>query len=502
MKVRNAPPHPEAMLESLRGLGYTTATALADIIDNSIGAGATEVDVQFHWDGPNSWIRVVDNGSGMSDAELETAMRLGAKDPRTGRHATDLGRFGMGLKTASFSQARRLTVASRRADEGAACLRWDLDRLAEGIAGGWPLFEGPHPGSESVFSPLDAMPHGTVVVWECMDRVVTQGFVAQDMIDLADVVEQHLAMTFHRLLDGSGALLVLRINGRKVQPWDPFMLGHPGKAEESTEMRLVNVTGVSVQAHVLPHRDMLSAPELERAAGPAGWTSQQGFYIYRNRRLLVAGGWLGLGERGRLWTRDEAHRLARIRLDIPNSADAEWKINILKSTASPPLRLRSQLLRIASNTRDRARTVFAHRGRLLPSAGGKAGGMPDLWDAVKTRKGTSYRLSREHDLVASLLDRAGPLKPDILALLRLVEESVPVQRIWLDTAEDRDTPTTGFTAAKEDDVRQPLSALFRALVTHSGLTEEEARERLLRTHPFERYPALVADLTLKDIPSK
>jgi Histidine kinase-, DNA gyrase B-, and HSP90-like ATPase len=497
MAVRNAPPYAEAMLESLRGLGYTTATALADIIDNSISAAATEIDIHFEWDGPDSWIRILDNGIGMDDAELETAMRLGAKDPRTARAKTDLGRFGMGLKTASFSQARRLTVASRRKDQQAVCLRWDLDRLSEGDGSGWPLFEGPDDGSKALLVPLDTISQGTLVLWELMDRIVTEGFTAQHMIDLSDQVEAHLAMTFHRLLEVGS--LAIRINGKKVVPWDPFLAGHPGKAKETPEYRLVGNLEVIVQAHVLPHRELLKPTEVEAAAGPAGWTLQQGFYIYRNRRLLVAGGWLGLGDRGRAWTRDEAHRLARIRLDIPNSADAAWKINVLKSTASPPVMVRHQLKRIASETRETARTVFAHRGRVSASTNTKVGGMPDLWDTVKTRKGTSYRISREHDLVASLLERAGPLKADILAVLRLVEETVPVQRIWLDTAEDRETPNTGFATAAPEDVRAPLSALFRALVQHSRLTEEDARERLLRTHPFERYTTLIAELTLKDI---
>jgi hypothetical protein len=502
MRIRNAPPHAEAMLESLRGLGYSTATALADLIDNSISAGATEVDVVFDWDEHNSRIKVIDNGMGMTDAELESAMRLGARDPRRERRSGDLGRFGMGLKTASFSQARRLTVASRCSGENVVCLRWDLDRLSDGNDAGWPLFEGPNPGSEFALAEIGNMGHGTVVLWEVMDRIVTAGFTAQDMIDLSDQVERHLAMTFHRLIEGIRPDILLRLNGRKVVPWDPFMMGHPGKALETPEMRLLAATGVVVQAHVLPHRDMLGADEADAACGPGGWTSQQGFYIYRNRRLLVAGGWLGLGERGRAWTRDEAHRLARIRLDIPNSADAEWKINILKSTASPPLRLRQQLQRIAAETRERARMVFAHRGRMLPSTGKRGEGLPDVWNAVKNRKGTAYRISREHDLVASLLERAGPLKADISALLRLIEETVPVQRIWLDTAEDKETPTTGFVGATDEEVREPLAAMFRVLVTHSRLTESEARERLLRTHPFERYPALISELTLKEISPK
>lgn len=495
MNVRNAPPHAEALVESLRGLGYTTATALADIIDNSISAGANNVDLHFEWDEHRSWIRITDDGSGMDDVALETAMRLGAKDPRASRLATDLGRFGMGLKTASFSQARRLTVSSRKEGGKVVTLRWDLDRL-NGADGNWPLFEGPEDGSEPALAALGAMPSGTIVLLENLDRIVTTGFRPQDMLDLIDQVEQHLAMTFHRLIEGSAPDLRITINGKCVKPWDPFLYGHAGKALESPDMRLLHTTGVLVQAHVLPHRDMLRLEEAETAAGPAGWTSQQGFYIYRNKRLVFAGGWLGLGERGRKWTRDEAHRLARIRLDIPNSADAEWKINILKSTASPPVRLRSQLQQIAMDTRDRARKVFAHRGHLMTS--GSSGALPDVWNAMKTRNGTSYRISRDHPLIANLLDQAGPLKKDITSLLRMIEETVPVQRIWLDTAEDRDIPETGFATATDDEVREPLKALFKALVLHSGLSEELARERLSRTHPFERHSALVAELTLKE----
>src|SRR5690554_4193042 len=105
--ARSAPPYAGALLESLRGLGYVPETAIADLIDNSIAAKASQVDVQIHWDREKSWLRITDDGVGMSDAELEAAMRLGVKDPRSARAADDLGRFGLGLKTASFSQARR-----------------------------------------------------------------------------------------------------------------------------------------------------------------------------------------------------------------------------------------------------------------------------------------------------------------------------------------------------------------------------------------------------------
>jgi hypothetical protein len=484
--IRNVPPAAGAMLESLRGLGYTTATAVADLIDNSVSAEADRVDVVFEWSGPDSWVRIADNGKGMTDAELEAAMRLGARDPKTQRRADDLGRFGMGLKTASFSQARILTVTSSKAGHDRSCLRWDLDQLG-GAEGSWLLHEGPRAGSESRVLAGLTDKSGTVVLWENLDRVVTDGFTAQDMIDLIEQVDIHLAMTFHRLIDSG---LEIWINGQRVRSWDPFLTGHPGKAMESVVYQLQNAAGVLAQCHVLPHKDLLKPAEYEAAAGPVGWPAQEGFYIYRNRRLLLAGGWLGLGERGRRWTRDEAHRLARIRLDIPNSVDAEWKINILKSTASVPVRLRSQLTRLASETRDVAKKVFAHRGRLVTGRGEAGGGIPDVWAVHHSAKGNSYRISKQHDLVASILDRAGPLRSDILSLLSLIAETVPVQRIWLDTADQTNVSRGGYAAAL-DEIETTLTSLFEALVEFRGLSPVEARLRLSRTPPFDQHPDIV-----------
>ena len=343
------------------------------------------------------------------------------------------------------------------------------------------------------------MEHGTVVLWEKLDRIVTDGFTVTDMIELCDRVEAHLAMTFHRFLEGRPPALRILLNNRDIKEWDPYLLGHPGKALESPEYKILHTTGVTVQRHVLPHRDMLKIGEQEAAAGPGGWTQQEGFYVYRNKRLLLAGGWLGLGDNGKPWTRDEAHRLARIRLDIPNSADAEWKINVLKSTASPPVRLRSQLHRLASETRDTARRVFAHRGHITPMSGPRSNAVAEAWQVRRSAQGTSYRVARDHDLVASILNRAGSLKADILALLRLIEETVPIQRIWLDTADDKETPRTGFVGAPESEVIETLSSMFEALVKYRGLSPTEARERLGRTPPFDRYLGLVSALEVKDI---
>ena len=146
-KSRSAPPRASALIEALRGLGYSTATALADIIDNSISANAQNVALTFGWNGERSHIAVLDDGNGMDAAALDLAMRLGERSPLDKRDIGDLGRFGLGLKTASFAQCRRLTVASMKGGE-LNCLRWDLDVLAASADDGWHLLEGPAEGAE------------------------------------------------------------------------------------------------------------------------------------------------------------------------------------------------------------------------------------------------------------------------------------------------------------------------------------------------------------------
>jgi hypothetical protein len=477
------------MAESLRGLGYSTPTALADIIDNSVSAGASIIDVRFEWNGGTPYIQILDDGRGMKDAELENAMQLGAKSPLEERSADDLGRFGLGLKTASFSQGRRLTVASRAAGSEQVCLRWDLDLLSRPEDDGWYLYEGPDPSSTSRLAPLSSMNHGTLVLWENLDRITGRGFTVQDYLDLQGEVERHLAMTFHRLLDDG---LEIRLNNTAIKGWDPFMTGHPSKAWDSGEIRLGDRGEVRVQCNVLPHKDMLKPKEIDQAGGPGGWTMQQGFYIYRNKRLLVAGGWMGLEQNGRTLTRDEPHRLARIRLDIPNWADAEWKIDIRKSSARAPARLRKQLLTLAQDTREKARKVFAHRGQWSPSSAARA--VDEAWVAEKSGGVTRYRISRRHEIVKSLLERAGPLKKDIQATLRIIEETVPIQRIWLDTAEDRETPRNGLVDSPTSEILDLLSIAFTNLTEQRKLPPNEARAKLLLTAPFDRFPELVAQL--------
>lgn len=489
-KTRQCPPRASAMIEALRGLGYSTATALADIIDNSIAAHARHINLQFTWNGEKSTITVLDDGYGMDENSLERAMRLGDRSPLDVRAENDLGRFGLGLKTASFSQCRSLTVASRK-DDKISCLRWDLDVLAQSKDDGWYLLESAAEGSDHLLEPMSKIKNGTLVILEKLDRIVTAGFKDQDFLDLVDTVERHLSMVFHRYIEGKNPKIVIAINGRPTHPWDPFLSEHP--ATWSSQVVRFPATGgiVEVQCHVLPHRDKLDPREHDIAGGPDGWTAQQGFYVYRNERLLLAGSWLGLGQ-GRSWTKEEAHRLARIRLDFCNTADSEWKIDIRKSTARPPVLIRSRLTRLAEDTRERARRVFAHRGQTVRF--GDSQPVTQAWRSEHFSGGMRYRIEETHPAVRAVLDEAGALAPQIKAMLRVIEETIPVQRIWLDTTEAKETPSTGFEGSIPAEVKSVLDVMFRSMVNKKGLSPSVARERLLHTEPFHNYPDLVAAL--------
>ena len=478
------------MIETLRGLGYSTGAALADIIDNSISADAKNINLTFLWNGSQSSILIADDGNGMTDSGLELAMRLGDKNPTSKRADKDLGRFGIGLKSASFSQCRRLTVVST-ADGISSCLRWDLDYLAASANGQWHLLEGPDENSQDLINQYTPKIHGTTVLWEVMDRIITPGFTEQEYLDLIDKVNQTLGMIFHRFLEGSRPRLKILINDVPVKPWDPFM-SHNSFTMPSPEVPLRTANGVvKVRGYVLPHKDQISAEDYERWGGPDGWNSQQGFYVYRNDRLLVSGGWLGLGSR-RPWTREESHRLARISVDITNKSDVDWKIDIRKSIARPPLSIKPMLTKIAEDTRSKARRVFAHRG--IYNKNPPSEDIHNAWRSESFKGGIRYRIDTDHPAIKSIMESSGSLSPQIKALLRIIEETVPVQKIWLDTAEAKETPRTAFAEQPSESVVEVMAAVFEDLTIRRGMSVELAKKTMLSSEPFNHYPDLIANL--------
>ncbi|MFN9489165.1 MAG: ATP-binding protein [Betaproteobacteria bacterium] len=490
-------PKPTSLIESLRAVGYSVATAIADIVDNSITANAANIWITFHWDGPRSAITILDDGKGMSEAMLLEAMRPGTQSPLEERLPSDLGRFGLGLKTASFSQCRSLTVASKESGSGHSTRRWDLDYVESHNE--WRLLRGADEGARPYIEDLDDLPSGALVLWRKLDRIVdhrpaTDESAHEVFRNLIEEVKEHLSMTFHRFISGQAKQVAkplnIYVNGRTkshlLPAWDPFLKSHPATQKSPEEIIGSGAYSVRIQGFVLPHKDRLSEEQYREAGGPRGWNAQQGFYIYRNDRILVPGDWLRLG-RNKVWQKEEHYRLARLSIDISNAVDFEWSLDVKKSTARPPLRLRDRLTDLAEGVRQDARSVFFHRGEMGVRPGRRQSNpMERPWIAAERAGHMTYKVNRSHTVVAGVLRRVGPLSDEVDAMLRVIEETVPVERIWLDAAEQPGGHATPYEGLDQASIMADLKKALQYL-KQAGYSTPTAIEYLRSVEPFNRY---------------
>ena len=490
------PPDPAGMIESLSALGYSLEAAIADLVDNSIDAGADTVGVNFHWAGAHSHVAVVDNGSGMTESELVTAMALGRKGASTARDIDELGRFGMGLKTASFSHTSRLAVWSKPASQCVSVRVWDLPEVVR--SGEWRLMTSTSPQDQELLNDYaSGLSTGTVVLWAGLKKIVHDGDemdesdAHQQFLRMIEKVDRHLGMTFGRFLKAGqrsnfnrGGRIALSINSSLVKPWDPFLTSNAATLPQPEEHLHVDGTEVLVRPYVLPPKRRLTDGEYENAGGPGGWLDQQGFYVYRNDRLILAGDWLELPG----FRKDEKHLLARISVDLPSSLDRLWSIDVKKATALPPLPLRQALSRIGKATREKARGVLTHIGRTTAIT--KSDDLSYVWKAEKKSGELRVRLNWSHPLVKETIRSAGDNKKDLRALLHFIEETVPVGALRMMYDQDSDTDHAPFSGSPADKVLEVAERLYDSYIG-SGLSPQQAADRVCKTPPMNEYPDLL-----------
>ncbi|MEV0269780.1 ATP-binding protein [Hamadaea sp. NPDC050747] len=469
-------PDPAGTIASLRAMGYTIQAAVADLVDNSIAANARQIDIWFTWDGQESWIAIADDGDGMTQTGLVEAMTVAGRGFATARSQRDLGRFGMGLKSASFSQSGQLTVASAALAGQWAMRTWNLGIVQ--TSGEWRLLRDTDSETEAIRQRVQKHDRGTVVIWRELHRYndISEGARSEKQFyEEMHQVEAHLGMVFARFLVGRNRLRII-VNGESVEPWDPFLQHHPSVQRLPVEDAPSGGGTVRIEAFILPHLKRLSLIEQQQAAGPAGWLDQQGFYLYRRNRLILAGDWLGI----RGFRRDDRYNLARIAVDIPAEADRDWSIDVRKSTAVPPTGVRRHLKRLGTAARARAAEVVSHRGRI--AARTHAASFTYAWRVSKNDGRIRLRINREHPLVNRVLSGSGGQR-DLLALLRLVEETVPVATLRILHETDAADDPEPFTAASDDAVR--VAERICAAMEQEGLTTHEARRRLALMPPFD-----------------
>ena len=363
MKTVDLPPYAPTLMESTRAIGYSIEAAIADIIDNSIAASASRVDIDFFPIG-ESYIAILDNGWGMTSESLIAAMQYGSRNPLETRDENDLGRYGLGMKTASLSQCRILTVLSKKAGVLTGA-QWNLNHIQRAESWSLLLIDEEEAKKYPSFDKLNQYENGTLVIWQDLDKfAVGETDIAEAFTRKMELIREHLSLVFHRYLSGEPGLkkLDIRMNEQSVEPQDPFLIKKSTQLMDD-EVIIVRGQKVRVKPYILPHTSKLTQKELKALGGKDGLRKNQGFYVYRNKRLLVWGNWFRLMRQGDL------SKLARVQVDIPNSLDDLWTLDIKKSTATPPEEVKRNLSVIIQKISEGSKRTWTYRGKKEKSKG-------------------------------------------------------------------------------------------------------------------------------------
>ena len=443
-------PSATPVIQALRSLGYNSKTAIADIVDNSIDAKATEISLLFNYFKNDGLIQISDNGNGMSEDTLQAAMNIGSKDPRELRGPEELGRFGMGLKTASFSLGKRLSVLTKQ--DGIYHERcWDLDHVSN--CNEWQLFKKIPSVVREKIGDIEGN-NGTIVCIDKLDRFTgyETGNLIQDSSFYTKVrrIHSHLEFVFHTLLENKK--IHISINGTNITPWDPFMKNHPSTLEGETQLIKVNGQRIKVRYFILPHASNLNTQEYKDGGGGKGWRDQQGFYIYRENRLLYFGDWLGL------FQKDASSQLVRIRIDIPNSADSTWGVDIKKSTITPPEEAMYRLESISKLARRVSKDIFYFRTKSESSNSTYKGNL-NTWEQSGTNNGPQFVLNRNHPILSEILENVDDKTSKLINLyLKFVQLGSPSNII--DTPKNESEGVQNITDAQKSLVIQFANTLI------------------------------------------
>lgn len=442
----SAPPPPRNHLCTLSRVGYSFTSAIGDIIDNSIAANAKHIEIIFLATGDEPSIHILDNGSGMSEAELIENMVIGCKDPDIDREIGDLGRFGAGLKTASFSQAKELTVISWKKLSEVGAARWNTELVKEKNAWILEVFDKHEIEELRLISKFTLPSTGTIVSWSklsCIDFKAGSSSIPHQIAKLCDELSKYLSLYFHRFLSSG---LKITLNNRKLKPLDPFMREIKGYEEGPSQTLRSNRGFVRLQAHVLPRLTNLTNEQLEIYGGGKEISRSQGLYVYRDRRLILAGGWYGLA------TQDELGKLTRIQIDIPATLDSEWSTDVKKSSLTIPRKIRQILKRIIPSPVARSRRVMSYEGKKEVES--------DYWSVITNnaegKELIKYQVNSENELLQEIYSEIpNSIKRKLGKYLLGVSASLPVNHIYATKA---DRPKSIETVEVNDELENFLES--------------------------------------------
>lgn len=471
----NCPPYAPVLMESTRAIGYSIESAVADIIDNSIAAKAKKIDIYFSTNG-DPYIAIVDDGVGMNGEQITEAMRYGSSSPSAQRDENDLGRYGLGLKTASLSQCRKLTVISKQGTsyEGR---RWDLDYIIRTQQ--WSLEQLDYKEIKELpaFSYIDNMENGTLVLWQELDKIKLGGLTLEQSVEnKMERTREHLELVFHRFLSGDGIRkLTIAINNAPLEPFDPFFVAKSTKVMDDEKIEIPGRTGkVIVKPYILPHPSNMTETELKQYGGKDGLRNLQGFYIYRNKRLLTWGTWF------RLRKMDEFSKLARVMVDIPNSLDDLWTLDVKKSTAYPPDIVKTRLKELLKNITSGSKRTFGFRQKKEI-----ADNITHVWEKVETREGVKYAVNLSHPIlenINAIIDDEA--KVMLSKYIETIQNNLPFNNLHYDMHSD-----VKIKKDSEEDERERVVAMARIIIKEAIKSDhlEMTMDGFETTEPFMDY---------------
>ena len=443
-------PHAKMLLVALRSVGYTNETAIADILDNSISGAATEIELYFDWD--NRRIIIADNGFGMDYQELMDAMEIGSADPNEMRPSEDLGRFGLGMKTASFSMAKKLLVISKK-NSTISNAEWNLNTVASEDK--WEISEYDESEILMILESIDTYiqynnwKQGTLIIISELDRLIDETNIEKSKKNFYKMIrniKSHIAITFHRFMEEDA--LKISVNGNKLEAWNPFWIKSPATMELAREELFDGKNEVVVEPYILPHKSKYnSEEEFKEAAGVKDWRGHQGFYVYRNRRLLVYGTWFGK------FKKEPAYNLARIKLDMSADSDFEWDIDIKKSKATLPVAIEEQITQIAYLAIEKSVAVYNSRGVYNRKNTSNNTSLKYVWEQRKNISGNyMFYLNKKHPMLLKILSGMDEnAQKELKTYLSLVESYSPTM---LSGVMDKETD---FVVSDEDKKREILN---------------------------------------------
>lgn len=475
-------PEPKILIESLRDIGYSFESALADVIDNSITANASTINIMALPVNDSFKVAILDDGNGLDRESLLRAMRLGSSNPRDERAIGDLGRFGLGLKTASFSQCRRLTVVSRR-DGQTSAFTWDLDTVVR--ENSWSVLE--RTDYNEIFG-YDTLPeNGTLVLWEKVDRLT--GGNGSERVDYDRVISEaqdHLSLVFHRFLSKEKGTpnLSISFNGCGLEPLDPFNMSNDATQASPEE---IVCTGVTLRSFTLPHISTYAdKAAYERYGLRGGYLRNQGVYLYRAKRLIIFGTWFGLAKKTALT------QLTRVKIDIGTDQDETWKIDVKKVSAQMPEIVRKRVKTLIQAIGAPSRKVYSRRGARLTS--------PDvypIWTRSENGEKTTYGINMEHPLVRAFgneLDDS--LRNRFNSLMAFIGSMLPTEALFYDISNNADAVES--QRLSHDDFATNARTFYAAIMQFKD--EEGAIESMRSIEPYRsRWNETLSALGIEEL---